>query len=288
MNGIQGLAGWRWIFIIEGCITIAFSIAAYFIIPDFPETAKFITEEERTRLLTRLYVDRGDEKESIKDVNWIRVATDYKIWLLTAVFFCCDMSAASTSAFTPTILTQLGWTSKQAQVMSIPIWAVGIFAGLSSSYVSSRLNLRWPFILGGLSLARVGWIIQLCQVQPAAVRYFALFCIASGTFVQFPLLVGWLSGNLRGRAYLAVGTALQIGLGNCANFVASNVFISSESPRYRTGFTVGLTLTALGWVLTLVTLALFLSHNKKLDAKRAADPIPDRREDDQVYYKYVL
>lgn len=75
--------------------------------------------------------------------------------------------------------------------------------------------------LAGAVLARVqfvGWIVLESQVSTAGVRYMALFFTAVGTFPQMSNLMGWLSANLRGRNYLAVGMA---GFGNCANFVAS-------------------------------------------------------------------
>lgn len=54
MDGIAGLEGWRWIFILEGLVTVVVAIAAYFLLYDFPETASFLTEEERAFVVYRL------------------------------------------------------------------------------------------------------------------------------------------------------------------------------------------------------------------------------------------
>lgn len=54
MNGVGGYAGWRWIFILEGLLTVAVSLIAPFAIHDFPETAKFLTEDERELIITML------------------------------------------------------------------------------------------------------------------------------------------------------------------------------------------------------------------------------------------
>lgn len=48
MDGIGGKSGWAWIFILEGCLTVLCAIASFFVLQDFPETAKFLSEEERT------------------------------------------------------------------------------------------------------------------------------------------------------------------------------------------------------------------------------------------------
>lgn len=54
MHGVGGLEGWRWIFILEGIATVLVAIFAYFALYDFPETASFLTEEERAFVIYRL------------------------------------------------------------------------------------------------------------------------------------------------------------------------------------------------------------------------------------------
>lgn len=80
MNGVQGKAGWRWIFIIEGIITIAISGLVWLLVPDFPEKSTFLRANEKEYLLYKLEADKGHEKLDIKKVNWLKELTDYKIW----------------------------------------------------------------------------------------------------------------------------------------------------------------------------------------------------------------
>jgi MFS family permease len=54
MDGIGGLEGWRWIFILEGIVTVLVAVLAFFMLHDFPETASFLTEEERAFVVYRL------------------------------------------------------------------------------------------------------------------------------------------------------------------------------------------------------------------------------------------
>ncbi|KAH8646655.1 major facilitator superfamily domain-containing protein [Xylariales sp. PMI_506] len=286
LNGRGGLAGWRWIFIVEGIITIVFSFLVLIFTPHFPEQDKWFSESDQAHLLARLQADKGDEKEDVVKVKWTKIIFNYKIWLMTFLFFCSDMSAGSLSSFNPTILSELGWTSKRAQVMTIPVWIVGIVGALSTTLLSGHINKRWPFILPAILVSTLGWILHLRQVNPPGVRYFAQFAISFGTFVVMPLYIGMLAANLRGRAERSFGTAVLLGIGNCANFVSSNVFITAQAPSYPVGFSTGLALTILMFPVMLVTMGIFIAHNKKIDKKRDALP-PGEQLDDQVDYKYV-
>ena len=79
MNGIQGKEGWRWIFILEGVITIAISLLVFILVPDFPERTKILNATEKEHLLETLRRDKGDSKIDIKGTNWLKVICDYKI-----------------------------------------------------------------------------------------------------------------------------------------------------------------------------------------------------------------
>ncbi|KAF1927734.1 MFS general substrate transporter [Didymella exigua CBS 183.55] len=288
MHGISGLEGFRWIFIIEGLITILISFFVVAFVPDFPERTKILSPAERDHLLQVLQRDKGRQKLDLKKVNWLRTITDYKIWFPTLIFFCCDMTAASIASFAPTILTELGWTAAQAQAMTVPIWLNGMVFQVIGAFLASRTGWRFPFIFFGVLCVTAGWAIQNIYSRhgdvSAAVRYFSLFCMSAGTFLQMTMSTAWMSNNLRGRASFAVGTAIVLGFGNCANFVATNVFIKAEAPHYPTAFTTGLTITVAGGGFCLVYAALLWRHNQRLSRKRAVEG----GEDDQEDYMYQI
>lgn len=89
MGGIGGKPAWAWIFILEGLVTIIASVASFFIIQDFPETAKFLTEEERTFIVRRLQQDdrhsAGGEDFKMKYI-WQSFG-DWKTWVGSEFLF---------------------------------------------------------------------------------------------------------------------------------------------------------------------------------------------------------
>lgn len=82
MDGIRGYSGWRWIFILEGLVTVVVAVIAKFLIVDWPETSRFLNNEERALLLYRLSEDRGDARMDRLDRPALkRVFGDLKIYL---------------------------------------------------------------------------------------------------------------------------------------------------------------------------------------------------------------
>lgn len=66
MNGVRGYMGWRWVFIIEGLITCVFAIVWFFVLPDFPEDVKWLTDEEREYVRAKLAKDGGKSAHHVK------------------------------------------------------------------------------------------------------------------------------------------------------------------------------------------------------------------------------
>jgi MFS family permease len=82
MDGVAGYRAWRWIFILEGIATTLIGVLAFFIIPDWPETAKFLKPEERQLLLSSLQVDSGPAVMNRLDKKAMKRAfSDWKIYL---------------------------------------------------------------------------------------------------------------------------------------------------------------------------------------------------------------
>lgn len=77
MDGIRGYSGWRWVFIIEGILTCVVAIGCFFVVPDFPEDAKWLTEEEREFLRDKLAKDTGTAAVDAS-MNWRDVIAVFK------------------------------------------------------------------------------------------------------------------------------------------------------------------------------------------------------------------
>lgn len=89
MDGTRGLRAWRWLFIIEGAITIVIAIFAFFILPDFPRTTTWLNKEEMALATWRLEEDIGQDDwvNSEEQTMWhgFKLALeDVKTWVLVS------------------------------------------------------------------------------------------------------------------------------------------------------------------------------------------------------------
>lgn len=84
LNGNLGIAGWRWLFIIEGTMTIGLGLVAGFILPDYPATTRWLTEEERAFASWRLLEDINESDNAQATTIWAGVKLalkDYRVYI---------------------------------------------------------------------------------------------------------------------------------------------------------------------------------------------------------------
>ncbi|TIA04214.1 MFS general substrate transporter [Aureobasidium pullulans] len=188
MEGVGGLAGWRWIFILEGLLTFLVAIVAYFVLVDYPETASFLTVEERAFITYRLKYDGQDANTD----HGYRVAqtdrSDKKF--LFAAF-------------------QLGYKTTTAQLLTVPIYVVASAITIAVAYAADRKRLRSPWILVGLCFQAIGFIMCISTSHPG-VTYAGIFIAACALYQCQPSNITWLSNNLSGSYKRAVGMGIQI------------------------------------------------------------------------------
>ncbi|KAI1343738.1 major facilitator superfamily domain-containing protein [Xylariaceae sp. FL0016] len=262
MAGVGGYGAWRWIFILEGLLTIVVALVAKLYVPDWPETASFLNEADRRLLLARLAADVGEARMDTLDKDARRrIFRDWKIYVGTVMYFGVVNTGYAGSFFIPTIIKQMGYKAEEAQARTIPIYVVATALCLCTAYLADRLKHRYAFTIFGLCVATVGYILLLCQQHVSVgAKYFALFLIVSGGYSTQPVALGWLANNMSGHYKRSVSAGMQIGLGNLGGIVASNVFLSREEPLYWTGYGVSLGLL---WLCAAACTALFLGVRRE-------------------------
>lgn len=292
MSGAGGYAGWRWIFILEGALTIVVSFFFYFLLPDFPEEAKWLTEEERAFVIGRLRVDQGnsavERKITLSDVG--RVFKDYKVIVAGFMYFGLIVPAYGYAYFAPSIISSYGYSPIETQLHSVPPWVAAFGFSMLFAVASDRTGHRFGFAVFAILVAITGFSILLAVHNNTNLQYAGLFLIAMGAYTAMPIIVCWFNMNLGGHHRRAVGAAWQVGFGNIGGIIAVYAFLKRDAPLYIPGYSICIGFTTLSIIACTVYAVACMSANKKR-ARLAQSGTPEETPelgDLSPSYRYLL
>ncbi|CAL1695329.1 unnamed protein product [Somion occarium] len=279
MDGIGGKPGWAWIFILEGLLTVVCAIASFWILQDFPDTAKFLNETERVWVVRRLQNDMkysaGGESFKMKYV-WQSLA-DWKTWVAMGIYMGFDGPLFAFSLFTPTIINQLSMTSEQmtdtrtgfqataANLLSVPVYAWACLITVVIGFLGDRIGNRGYINMVLFGTGLVGYVILIASTNPA-LSYFAVYLAASSIYPTIPNSVAWVSGNVEGSYKRSATLGMAIGWGNLNGAVTSNIYRAVDKPWYRLGHGIVLAYIAIGWISSLILLLYLRRENALREA----------------------
>ncbi|GKZ39790.1 hypothetical protein AbraIFM66950_001220, partial [Aspergillus brasiliensis] len=165
MDGIRGIAGWRWIFILEGIVPSAFGLLLPFLLPDSPEKVGWLSAEEKRYLNLRFRHSgiRSTNGEGDK-FSWSLLLNTMLDWKILLGVLMGMVNAAPNAAFSytmPTIINKLGFESQNAQLLTIPPYFCGAVSSWLSSRLADRFTWRFPFIVAPMALMLVAFLLLL-------------------------------------------------------------------------------------------------------------------------------
>lgn len=236
MSGVGKYAGWRWIFILEGLATVFVGLFCYWMVFDFPDTAGFLTPDERLRAQRRLRDDNQTraEAEKISRKYVFQAVRDWKTWAYAVQYMGCLCALYSFSLFLPTIMVGLGHKGNRAQLMSVPPYAAAAAMTVAVGLFADRTKLRGYSNMAVSLMGCVGFAMLLGSHNPH-VQYAGTFLGAMGIYPTVPNTLTWASNNVEGSLKRGVMVGIVVGWGNLNGVVSSNIYISKDGPRYLPG-----------------------------------------------------
>lgn len=253
MDDVGGKPAWAWIFILEGLATFSAGAASFWIIQDFPDTAKFLTQAERTLVIRRLQSDDqfSAAGENLKMKYILKKSiSDWKTWIWMAIYVGADMPLYAFSLFLPSIINELGFTANPANLLNVPVY---VFACIITCTVGFLANWgqRGYFNIVFLCIGGAGYMILIFS-RNAALSYFAVIMAACGIDLVIPNTASWVSNNVEGSYKRSVSLAMVIGFGNLNGAVSSNVYRARDKPWYQFGHGLFLMYIGFGLVNAIV------------------------------------
>ncbi|GBF63287.1 MFS transporter [Trichophyton mentagrophytes] len=276
MEGLAGFHGWRWIFIVEGALTQAIAIAAYFIIIDFPDKAAktgFLSSNEAKYISHRLEKDRADSvPDPLTLVKLKRHLADWKLWTFSTMFLATTVPAYALTYFAPIIIRAMGYSPAITSLLTAPPTVFACVVAMALSWVADKYRMRAPIIAVQAIICIMGLMITAYHPNNN-VRYFGFFLGAAGCQGNIPAILAYQSNNIRFQSKRAVGSALQIGFGALGGIIASTVFREQDAPKYIPGLWVTTAFQLFILVAVACTTLIFRKRNNEVDEGRAKTPI---------------
>ncbi|PLB50639.1 permease of the major facilitator superfamily [Aspergillus steynii IBT 23096] len=283
MKGIQGLEGWRWIFIMEGVITGIIGILTLIFLVDFPDRAhkswRFLSQRESSFIVRRINRDRSDaDEEPFNLKRFLSPALDMKIWGFAMIFFCSTTVTYAIAYFLPIILQQgMGYDVGAAQCLVAPPFALAGLVMYATAWVGDRYRVRGAIVVFNACLCIIGLPIMGFAKGNAA-RYVGVFFSVAGSNSNVPAVMAYQANNVRGQWTRALSSATLVGFGGIGGIVSSLVFRTQDAPNYRPGMWTTIACNLLILVIVGVMSLWFRHSNKQADeGKRVIEQDPNFR-----------
>ncbi|KAK0188656.1 MFS general substrate transporter [Armillaria mellea] len=254
--------------ILEGLLTVVAALASYWIIQDFPDTAKFLSEAERTVVIRRLQAEfhfsAAGEKFKMKYIQ--QSLLDWKTWVGMMTFAGSAMPLYAFSLFLPSIINE----ATRANLLTVPVYVLACIVTCIVGFLGDRLGSTWL----PQYVSAAGYIILIAS-RSAPLSYFATFLAACKLGVShLPSIIGgrahedsaWFSNNIEGAYKRGVTLAMLISF---------NVHFPFNVTVNRDVSGMVLMYICLGMISSIICVFLLDKENKKRDRGERDEIIGD-------------
>ncbi|KAK5073426.1 hypothetical protein LTR70_010250 [Exophiala xenobiotica] len=190
-----GLSGWRWIFILQGALTVIVGMVGWYFIVDFPELAakksffgaNFLNEREAAFIVARIEKDRHDAiPETFAVGKYLKHALDLKVWGFATLFMCSTTISYAIAYFLPIILNEgMGFNRAASQCLIAPPYVLAAIVMFAFAWYGDKWHMRSPFILANGVLALIG-LPLMGFVDNVGARYFGVFLATTAANANIP------------------------------------------------------------------------------------------------------
>ena len=167
-EGSKFAQGWRWIYIVEGILTIVVGLASWYYIPEFPERTRWLSASEKHVAINRITKDRGDGEYDNNSLRQkLKSMFDWKLGVFCLQYYIATCAIYSLSFFIPVILKEgLHFSNMKSLLLITPPYAFTIIVCLINARVSDKLQIRWPFMVIQAVVAIIGLALVLYAKSP--------------------------------------------------------------------------------------------------------------------------
>ncbi|VVT52991.1 uncharacterized protein SAPINGB_P003349 [Magnusiomyces paraingens] len=287
MTGVGGLEGWRWVFIIEGSLSVVVGGFGYMIMCNYPDTSDLLSYSEKKIMNKRVLAAEGWNMEEFEDneddeyegeeseimqlfkrYKWNGLEgslIDWQVWFHTMIYIAISVAKYSINILLPRILGSMNFTEEKIKLISIPVFTSSSICSILVAIASDKVAARSPALVLSFVMIIAGFIvIMISEVHDTrgSVAYSGMFLASIGVYTAIPASVTWLSNNTLCQAKRLFALALQIGLGELGGVVATYIYINSNTSKsFAHGMIIIIAFS--GLILVILLSFIYLKTNRK-------------------------
>ncbi|KFA60377.1 hypothetical protein S40285_08848 [Stachybotrys chlorohalonatus IBT 40285] len=277
LDEVQGLAGWKWLFILQGVVTFVVAVVGYFVLPDTPLTTTWLTPDERDLAYNRIELDTVGNKGETRIMDGLKqAAKDPLVWIFCMMAH-MHLAANGFKNFFPSVVKTLGFGDTVTLVLTCPPYLLAGAATLLVSWSSGKFNERTWHITASKAVAIVGFVTAAATLDLAG-RYVAMVIFCVGTYGVNSLILGWCSsvcGQTKEKKAVAISFVTMIM--NVSFVWTPYLWSKADEPRYvpamASSCAFSIATAALAWLAKIIL--------KRKNAQMRAN-----EDESGVYYVY--
>ena len=276
-------------FIIEGAVTVVVAGLALLVLPNFPRTTKWLTEEERQLAVWRLQEDIGTDdwvsSEQQSFLHGFKLATqDIKMWILM-VMLTGIVSSGSVTNFFPIVVKTLGYNNINTLLLTAPPYVLAVITTYVNAWHADKTGERYLHVVLPLCVCVASFILGVATTATAP-RYVAMMLMVPSVYTGYVVVLAWISNVMpRPPAKRAAAQAAINAVSNCSSIYASYMYPDSAAPRYgkaieihvsyltqcfannnaEVAFSVDCATAAVAIIMATLLRFILVNLNKKLD-----------------------
>lgn len=270
LDGAHGLEGWRWLFIVEGVLTVGLAIIFAFILPNSNKKILTLSELECEFVQWNFEKDLGqqDDSDEVTAFQGLMMALrDPKTWLMMALLTLTYVCGTVVNFF-PSVVRTLGFSRNTTLGLTAPPFVLCVVCMLINGFHSDRKQERFWHIAGPLGVTVVAFVIAVSTLNIGA-RYTAMMLMPASFYSAAIVILSWITSSLnQPKPKRAAAIALINAVSNTPNIWSSYLYFGA--PRYLVAFAVLLVAAALAISVATITRLYLAKQNKKLEAGQDA------------------
>ncbi|KAI5121462.1 hypothetical protein M0805_003919 [Coniferiporia weirii] len=289
LRGVAGLFGWKWLFLIDGLITVVVAVLTWFYLPRSASRTKggirgfkpWFNERQVRIAVTRVIRDDPAKRVYESTVTWTDVkdsVTDLGLWghmIITAVGL---TPTQPLSTYLPTVIKSFNFNVFVANALTAPPYVLSCITSVAVIWHSDRYRERGFHGTFAASWQLVGWILLRClpDTTSKGVRYFAA-CIVVSWPSTHPLNIAWMSENTGSVGKRTIASGAIIGFANIYGTWGSQIYRADDSPYFKRGNIVNIVFAGTAVLLWIAQKSYYKYRNAR-NAKRLAELSDAERE----------